>query len=158
MHLETPLNAVIATIISHDLLDALYTSEEILLEPLNTRFSAAENRTAAALYMLYLFSFLTASGKSDELLKQWEFHDLLLHSCSRYGRNMGQFGATYRSRLVFSVSHGKLSRDAIGGGRSSVLLPEVSRKHIEEHVRLAHEHSIEFDYLMNATCINNSGY
>jgi collagenase-like PrtC family protease len=51
--------------------------------------------------------------------------------------------------------YGKLSRDAIGGGRSSVLLPEVSREHIEEHVRLAHEHSIEFDYLMNATCINN---
>jgi SagB-type dehydrogenase family enzyme len=97
MRLETPLNAVIATIVSHDLLGALYTSKEILLEPLNTGFSAAENRTAA-LYMLYLFSFLTASGKSDELLKQWEFHDLLLHSRSRYGRHTGQFGATYRFR------------------------------------------------------------
>ncbi|MCX8131541.1 MAG: U32 family peptidase [Clostridia bacterium] len=51
--------------------------------------------------------------------------------------------------------YGKLSRDIFGGGRSSVLLPEVSRKHIKEHVEIAHKNGIEFDYLLNSTCINN---
>lgn len=53
------------------------------------------------------------------------------------------------------VFYGKLSSDLVGGGRPTFALPAVDRAQVEEHVRLVHEHGFRFNYLLNATCLDN---
>lgn len=50
---------------------------------------------------------------------------------------------------------GKLSDDAVGGGRASYMIGHVSRRRLAEHVRAAHEAGIAFSYLLNAACLDN---
>ncbi len=50
---------------------------------------------------------------------------------------------------------GKLSQDIIGGGRPSFSLPDVSRQQLAEHVKIAHDSGFEFNYLLNAACLDN---
>lgn len=50
---------------------------------------------------------------------------------------------------------GKLTSDFFGGGRPSFYLPTVDRKYLEEYVRMTHKAGIEFNYLINATCMGN---
>ncbi len=40
--------------------------------------------------------------------------------------------------------YGKVSRDFIGGGRSSYMFSHVSKKNVEQHVKEAHRHGIRF--------------
>ena len=54
-----------------------------------------------------------------------------------------------------SVVFGKLTADVIGGGRPSLRLPKVGIAQLEEHINLAHEHGMEFNYLLNAGCLDN---
>jgi len=50
---------------------------------------------------------------------------------------------------------GKLTADFIGGGRSSYILPGVSKEKLQRHVREAHENGLRFNYLLNAACLGN---
>jgi hypothetical protein len=50
---------------------------------------------------------------------------------------------------------GKLREDAVGGGRSPYQLARVSRKRLADHVRHARLAGIEFNYLLNASCLGN---
>lgn len=50
---------------------------------------------------------------------------------------------------------GKLPRDFVGGGRPSYLLAPLSRRRLAQHVRLARASGIEFNYLLNAACLDN---
>lgn len=50
---------------------------------------------------------------------------------------------------------GKLPRDFVGGGRPVYLLPPLSRRRLARHVRLAQASGIEFNYLLNAACLDN---
>lgn len=53
---------------------------------------------------------------------------------------------------------GKLSADAVGGGRSSYMLGPVSKRRLESHIRAAHGAGFEFNYLLNAACLDNHEY
>ncbi len=50
---------------------------------------------------------------------------------------------------------GKLSSDAIGGGRASFTLPPLSLKRLERHVEKARSKGIGFNYLLNPACMDN---
>src|SRR5512134_483369 len=50
---------------------------------------------------------------------------------------------------------GKLREDAVGGGRAPYQLAPVTRRRLAEHVRQAHGAGIEFNYLLNASCLGN---
>ncbi len=51
--------------------------------------------------------------------------------------------------------YGKLTEDFIGGGRPSVILPDISRKGFEKIINELHKNGIKFNYLLNSTCLNN---
>ncbi|MHB8417461.1 MAG: U32 family peptidase [Myxococcales bacterium] len=50
---------------------------------------------------------------------------------------------------------GKLTSDYFGGGRPSFYLPSVGRKRLSDYVERAHARGIEFNYLLNASSMNN---
>jgi collagenase-like PrtC family protease len=50
---------------------------------------------------------------------------------------------------------GKLREDAVGGGRAPYQLAPVTRRRLAEHVRQARRAGIEFNYLLNASCLGN---
>ena len=50
---------------------------------------------------------------------------------------------------------GKLREDAVGGGRAPYQLARISRKRLADHVRHARRAGIEFNYLLNASCLGN---
>lgn len=51
--------------------------------------------------------------------------------------------------------YGKLSVDCVGGGRSSYLLPRITKEDVAQCVKKAHEKGILFNYLLNSVCIGN---
>jgi collagenase-like PrtC family protease len=53
------------------------------------------------------------------------------------------------------VFYGKMSSDLIGGGRPTFALSPVDKKRVEEHVKVIHQHGFKFNYLLNATCMDN---
>lgn len=55
---------------------------------------------------------------------------------------------------VYEV-YGKLTSDYFGGGRPSFYLPQIGRKELAQYVRLAHQHGVEFNYLLNASTMDN---
>lgn len=55
---------------------------------------------------------------------------------------------------VFEV-YGKLPQDALGGGRLSQVLPDVSLSGIRRHAELCRKHGIRFNYLLNAAASDN---
>jgi len=69
----------------------------------------------------------------------------------------------FDNRLIESIAplgcvsavYGKLDSDIIGGGRPSYILPKVSKKQIQEHIRCCHKEGIRFNYLLNALCLSN---
>jgi collagenase-like PrtC family protease len=50
---------------------------------------------------------------------------------------------------------GKLTRDYFGGGRPSFYLPEVGKAELAGYVQKVHAQGIEFNYLLNASSMNN---
>ncbi|MGM0578087.1 MAG: U32 family peptidase [Myxococcota bacterium] len=54
--------------------------------------------------------------------------------------------------------YGKVTSDHAGGGRPSFYLPKVDRRKVERFVDRAHAMGIEFNYLMNASCMGNREY
>ncbi len=51
--------------------------------------------------------------------------------------------------------YGKLAQDAIGGGRTSFILPQVSKKRVKKHIEIVHSYKLKFNYLLNSTCLGN---
>lgn len=51
--------------------------------------------------------------------------------------------------------YGKLPQDAVGGGRAPYQLARITRRRLAEHVRHARANGIEFNYLLNASCLGN---
>lgn len=58
------------------------------------------------------------------------------------------------TREVYEV-FGKLNADFVGGGRSSAILPSVSKACLCRHIRDIHVRGLRFDYLLNAACLGN---
>ncbi len=56
--------------------------------------------------------------------------------------------------VVKSV-YGKLPTDIIGGGRQSMITPNIGKKQLRNHIGICHDQGIEFDYLFNASCLDN---
>lgn len=54
-----------------------------------------------------------------------------------------------------SVIYGKLTSDIIGGGRPSFALPQINKDQLEDHIKLVHSQGLEFNYLLNAVCLDN---
>jgi len=52
--------------------------------------------------------------------------------------------------------YGKLSSDFIGGGKHSFQTPSVSKKRLAASIKEAHACGLEFNYLLNSTCLNNA--
>ena len=50
---------------------------------------------------------------------------------------------------------GKLREDVVGGGRAPYQLAPVTRRRLAEHVRQARGAGIDFNYLLNASCLGN---
>lgn len=55
---------------------------------------------------------------------------------------------------VFEL-YGKLPSDLVGGGRATVFLLPMSAKRLARHIDAAHRHGIQFNYLLNAACLDN---
>jgi collagenase-like PrtC family protease len=58
---------------------------------------------------------------------------------------------------VYEV-YGKVSADYAGGGRPSFYLPKVDRPMVERFVAKVHGMGIQFNYLLNASCMGNREY
>ena len=56
---------------------------------------------------------------------------------------------------VVKSLYGKLASDVVGGGRPSFAIGDISKKQLESHIQVAHEHGIKFSYLFNALCSDN---
>ncbi|MFW6198001.1 MAG: U32 family peptidase [Myxococcota bacterium] len=54
--------------------------------------------------------------------------------------------------------YGKVSLDHTGGGRPSFYLPHVGRPDVERYVKQVHDRGMEFNYLINASCMANAEY
>jgi collagenase-like PrtC family protease len=50
---------------------------------------------------------------------------------------------------------GKLASDFVGGGRASYTLPFVSKRNASRHIKLVKDTGREFNYLLNASCLDN---
>ena len=67
------------------------------------------------------------------------------------------------NRLIQSISDfscvdsvfGKLSKDAVGGGRPSYSLANIGMAELANSIRLAHERGLKFFYLLNSSCMGN---
>jgi len=53
---------------------------------------------------------------------------------------------------------GVMDKTPVGGGRPSLLLAKVDKKHVEDYVKRVHSAGMKFDYLLNAPCMNNMEY
>lgn len=58
---------------------------------------------------------------------------------------------------VYEV-YGKLTKDIIGGCRPTVVLGNIDRKKLEKEISTAHSYGIEFNYILNSSCLNNIEY
>jgi collagenase-like PrtC family protease len=54
--------------------------------------------------------------------------------------------------------YGVANHTIVGGGRPSIIIPEISEEKIAEYIKFVHEHKMEFSYLLNAPCMNNMEY
>ncbi len=54
--------------------------------------------------------------------------------------------------------YGKLQSDPLGGGRPSVILPSVSKRQAVRHIRAVRDNGVDFNYLLNATCLDNQEF
>lgn len=65
-----------------------------------------------------------------------------------------EIGKINKDKCIRNV-YGKLRTDVLGGGRASMILPELSMADLENHINLCHENDLEFNYLLNPACSGN---
>ena len=68
------------------------------------------------------------------------------------------FDSDFFDKIDFSnvtEVYGKMPADAVGGGRASVNFFDLSRSKFVDHVKEVRSKKISFNYLLNATCMNN---
>jgi len=53
---------------------------------------------------------------------------------------------------------GKLASDFVGGGRASLVLPHPSKRQVRRHIQEAHRYGLKFNYLLNASCLDNQEF
>jgi collagenase-like PrtC family protease len=63
--------------------------------------------------------------------------------------------AKYNQDHTFGSVFGKLKKDIIGGGRSSINLPKVSKNELKDYIQLCHRNHLKFNYLLNPICLGN---
>jgi collagenase-like PrtC family protease len=63
--------------------------------------------------------------------------------------------AKFNHDNTFLSVFGKLKKDLIGGGRSSINLPKVSMNELKRYIQLSHKHGLKFNYLLNPICLGN---
>lgn len=51
--------------------------------------------------------------------------------------------------------YGKLASDFIGGGKNSFQIPFISKRRFADNVKQAHKFGLEFNYLLNSSCLDN---
>lgn len=68
-----------------------------------------------------------------------------------------EIGRIDKDKSITTV-YGKLRTDIVGGGRSSMVLPELTMEELESYVKLCHENGIEFNYLLNPMCMANKEF
>ncbi len=56
---------------------------------------------------------------------------------------------------VFEV-YGKLTSDFVGGGKHSFQTPSITKRKLAYNVKIAHKQGLEFNYLLNSSCLNNA--
>lgn len=83
--------------------------------------------------------------------KRWLTFDLATNFDDRLLDEVGRLGTV-------EAIYGKMAADLIGGGRPSITLPQVSVSHLERHIATAHHQNIEFNYLLNALCLDNQEF
>ncbi len=54
-----------------------------------------------------------------------------------------------------SEIYGKLTADCIGGGKHSFQTPSITRAKVATAVKTAHTYDLEFNYLLNSSCLDN---
>ena len=54
--------------------------------------------------------------------------------------------------------YGKMTSDAVGGGKNSFQTPFIGKKRISQAIDAAHLNNIEFNYLLNSSCLGNDEY
>src|SRR5271157_5155261 len=54
--------------------------------------------------------------------------------------------------------YGKQKSDAVGGGRYSMLLPDLSREALGSYIKLCHDSGLQFNYLLNPMCLANKEF
>ncbi len=50
---------------------------------------------------------------------------------------------------------GKMRSDILGGGRASLVLPEISMEQLRDYIKLCHSKGLKFNYLLNPMCMEN---
>jgi len=83
--------------------------------------------------------------------KPWLSFDLATNFDDRLLEEAGRLGTV-------ETVYGKMAADFIGGGRPSITLPQVSVSHLQRHIATAHRHNIQFNYLLNALCLDNQEF
>lgn len=71
----------------------------------------------------------------------------------------------WQSDLIHSIDlscvtefYGKLDSDILGGGRSSNISPRVCRNAVQKEIREIHRKNLNFNYLLNSTCLDNKEF
>jgi collagenase-like PrtC family protease len=69
--------------------------------------------------------------------------------------NLNRLNAKYkRAGAQVHEIYGSLRTSITGTGRASTVLPNVDEEILSQHIRKAHSYGIEFDYTLNASCMN----
>lgn len=129
---ESPLSSVRLALLSpraEALLVALMT-ERSMAKLADATPSIGRDALAVLLNIMIDAQMITNVGQSgiaeedeDSRLMPWQFHDLLFHSRSRFGRHVGGYGGTYRLRSAMEPLRAlkeRMSSDVISLARPSI--------------------------------------
>ena len=74
---------------------------------------------------------------------------------TNFDKNLINVIAENNKNNQFSSVFGKLKTDSLGGGRSSAFLPDITMEELRDYIELCHKNKLEFNYLINAMCMEN---
>ncbi len=64
----------------------------------------------------------------------------------------------YDTQNLIKSLFGKLQTDFVGGGRSSLYLPNITWNDLQSYIENCHNRNIEFNYLLNPMCMSNKEF